>query len=179
MVSLPVVGAIFDQLGERLFDNPESAICASDSKPKHLAETHFHLCEKHHRLIHKTHHVDSYTLLFSSSCLLWLCCVRSYVEKSLCAPDLACVLRWVTSHPTQAQEAAQRFYRDFIFKLTLLLLLRLVSTDPWVQLMFKASFIPLLKNRWSIALVHWSGAVGRPVFKIVDYLQFRHSLAKI
>ena len=53
MKYLPVVGAILDQLGERLFDNPGSAICASDSKPKHLAGTHLHSCKEYHRLKHK------------------------------------------------------------------------------------------------------------------------------
>lgn len=42
---LPIVGAILDQLGERLCHDPESAICASDSIPKHLARTHFHALE--------------------------------------------------------------------------------------------------------------------------------------
>ena len=39
--SIPIVSAVLDQLGERLEKTPESAIGASDSKPKHLAETHF------------------------------------------------------------------------------------------------------------------------------------------
>ena len=130
------MGAILDQLGERLFDNPESAICASDSIPKHLAGTHLHSYEEYHRLKHKTHHADSCALFFLSSCWLWLCRVRNYVGKSLCAPVLACVLRWVTSHPTQAQaqEAAQRLCRDIFFKLILLILLKLMSTDSQVQL---------------------------------------------
>ena len=96
---LPIVRAIFDQLGERLFENPESAIRASDSIPKHLAETQFHRCEEHRRLEYKTYHAESCAFLSLSSCQLWLCRVlrSELAEKCLCAPDLACVRRWVTS----------------------------------------------------------------------------------
>ena len=52
--SLPIVGAVLDQLGERLcHDDPESAICASDSIPKHLAGTHFHTWKDRHELEHR------------------------------------------------------------------------------------------------------------------------------
>lgn len=60
---LPIVGAILDQLCERLFDDSESAICASDSIPKHLAGTHLQTCEEYYELESNTYHADDYASL--------------------------------------------------------------------------------------------------------------------